>query len=99
MVESLISWLAELVEGFTQWVVDLVKTAARWLWQSLLDAVAAVIEAIPVPDFVSDAGQFFSQIPPEVAAFWGYFAVSEGLAMILTAYGLRFLIRRIPLIG
>jgi hypothetical protein len=27
------------------------------------------------------------------------FAVAEGVAMILAAYGLRFVIRRIPLIG
>lgn len=99
MFDSLIAWLGELIEGVTQWLVDLVKTFAQWVWQSVLDGLAAVIEAIPVPDFVSDAGDIFSQIPPEIAAFWQYFAVTEGLAMIVTAYGLRFLIRRIPLIG
>jgi len=99
MFDSLILWLKELVQSVTEWLVDLVKTFAKWVWQSILDGLAAIIEAVPVPSFVSDAGQMFSQIPPEVAAFWQYFAVSEGLTMVVAAYGLRFLIRRIPLIG
>lgn len=99
MFDSLIGWLFKLVQNVTQWFVDLVKDAAMWLWQSVLNALASVIEAIPAPDFLSRAGNLFSSIPPEVAAFWQYFAVTEGLVFITTAYGLRFLIRRIPLIG
>jgi len=99
MFDGLIEWFSEFFGNITEWFVDLVKTFGQWVWQAVLDALASVIEGIPVPDFVLNAGSVFSSIPPEIAAFWGFFAISEGLAMIVSAYSLRFLIRRIPFIG
>lgn len=57
------------------------------------------IDNLPVPDFVSDAADAMQGIPPDVMYFAGAFRIAEGLTMIMAAYILRFIIRRIPIIG
>ena len=94
-MEAIINWFADVFERFTNWIMEFVK----WVFQNILDALAAIIEAIPVPDFVSNASNLFSQIPGEVAYFLHFFAIPQGITMILSAYALRFVLRRIPFIG
>lgn len=82
-----------------QWLLDLWLWLPRQLFAWLLDALAALVESIPVPDFVSQASAALSSIGGNVLFFAEKFAVPEGVAMVLSAYVLRFLIRRIPFIG
>ena len=69
------------------------------LWKLLLEGLATVIEAIPVPGFMNDAQSFFGNIPPSIVYFFHYFAIAEGIAFFSAALLLRFITRRIPLIG
>ena len=91
--------MGEMLSDFAKWLADLLLWVPRKLWAELLDGLASIVEAIPVPDFVSTAQSAFASIPSSVLFFADKFAVAEGVAMILAAYGLRFVIRRIPLIG
>lgn len=91
--------ISDLLSDFATWLKDLLLWLPLKIWELLLDGLASVLEAIPVPDFVSTATGAFSSIPGNVLFFANYFAVGEGIAMVLSAYALRFLIRRIPLIG
>lgn len=91
--------MGELLSDFAQWLIDTLLWLPRKLWAELLDGLATLVESMPVPDFVTTAQSAFSGIPSSVLFFLDKFAFAEGLAMVLSAYLLRFLLRRIPLIG
>lgn len=99
MLNDAIAWISELVLGLLDWLLELVSWIPKKIWELLLDALASAIEAIPVPDFVANAGGWFGGIPATVIYLGQFFAVAEGLAMIMSALVLRFVLRRIPLIG
>jgi type III secretory pathway component EscT len=82
-----------------QFLLDLWLWVPRQVFAWLLDALASLFESIPVPDFVTQAASALSSIGGNVLFFAEKFAVPEGVAMVLSAYVLRFLIRRIPFIG
>lgn len=82
-----------------EWLKDLLLWVPQKLWELLLDGLASVIEALPVPDWLASIASFGGSIPPGVGYFLHVMRVPEGLAMLLSAYVLRFLIRRIPVIG
>ncbi|MNZ72127.1 hypothetical protein D3C78_904970 [compost metagenome] len=99
MFDSLMSWLKGVVESSLQWLLDALLWLPKKLWQDLLDGLAVLIEAIPVPDFLANAGSFLGGLPTGVVYFFHFFAVPEGIAMICSALLLRFVLRRIPFIG
>lgn len=99
MFDTLISWLSEKFQAILEWVKELLLWIPRKIWEELLDGLATVIESIPVPDFMLDAANAFDSIGGNVLFFAQKFAVGEGIAMVLAAYLLRFILRRIPLIG
>lgn len=99
MFDSLKAWFAEKFEKILQWVYDFFQWLGQKIFAELLEGLAAVLNAIPVPSFFNDAANFFNAIPSSFLFFLNLFAVGEGIAMITAALVLRFLIRRIPIIG
>lgn len=91
--------MGDLLSDFAQWLKDVLLWVPRKLWSELLDGLAALLTAIPTPDFVIQAQNAFGGLPASVVFFATKFAVPECIAMALAAYAIRFLIRRIPLIG
>lgn len=85
--------------GFKDWLRDLLLWVPKKLWDLFLDALVAVVEAIPVPSWLSSAGGVFDAIPDGVIYFAQALQLPAGLAMIISAYVIRFIIRRIPIIG
>lgn len=99
MWESIKDWLAEKIEEFLQWLLDMLLWLPKKLFQLIFDGLATFIERIPVPGFIANAQGFFSGIPSEIVYFINFFAVGEGLAMVTGALVLRFVLRRVPIIG
>lgn len=87
------------IEKFAEWLKDLFLWLPRKLWAELLDSLASLVESMGVPAFMQQAQSAFDGIPPSMIFFATKFAVPEGVAMLLAALVLRFLLRRIPLIG
>lgn len=85
--------------GFKDWLRDLLLWVPKKIWEWVLDGVAAVLEAVPVPSWLSSAGSVLDGIPDGVLYFAQALQLPAGLSMIVSAYVLRFLIRRIPIIG
>lgn len=94
-MSSLIAFLEEVLV----WLVDLMLFVPRKIAELVLDGLASLIEVIPVPSFVSTAGGFLAAIDPTIIFVLQGFAFAEGLAVIFVAYVIRFLIRRIPVVG
>lgn len=92
-------WLVEFFEKFMAWLFDVLLWVPLKVFELLLDGLAAVIEALPVPEFLSSMAGFGADIPPVVRYMLGELGFAEALGIVIGAYALRFLIRRIPLIG
>lgn len=92
------SYLIDFLSEILAWLVDFVLWAAQSIYEGLLQAVAAVLDAIPVPSWLVGADPF-ADIDPGVVFFVEAFELPAGIAIILGAYFVRFLIRRIPIIG
>jgi hypothetical protein len=91
--------MAEMINKVLGWFKEFFTWLFQTIWAQILEGLAAVIAAIPVPDFVYQAQSAFGSLSGNILFFAQKFAFGEGVAMVLAAYGIRFLIRRIPLIG
>lgn len=87
------------LSSFSEWLLDALLYVPKWVWQEMLGALAALIEAMPAPDFFATFAGNIGGIAGSVVWFLDLFQFKAGVAMILSALLLRFLIRRIPIIG
>lgn len=93
-MSELIDFLGEILA----WLLDVLLWVPRKLYELVLDGLATVIEALPVPSWLSGADPFGS-IDAGIAFFADAFMIPEGIGIIIGAYVLRFIIRRIPVVG
>lgn len=94
-MDSIIKWFSDALD----WLYDVLIYVPKKIFELLLDGLLYVLNAIPVPDFMNNLGNAFTQIPSGVLYFLEIFEVGYGITIIITATLLRFLIRRIPFIG
>jgi hypothetical protein len=94
-MQTLIDWLADALA----WFVDVLLYVPLVLYQGLLEALLAVLELLPVPEFVDDLAGYVAGISPGFTYFTEAFNFSAGLGIIFSAYVVRFVIRRLPVVG
>lgn len=82
-----------------EWVVEFVTWALVKVLSLIFEGVLFVLNAIPVPEFMTDLSTNIGGIDPGILYFAQPFQLGTGIAWIVSAYVLRFLIRRIPVIG
>jgi hypothetical protein len=85
---DLMAWL----KGAFMWL-------PRWIWQSILGALGAMVKAIPVPDFFSGFATNVAGLAGSVVWFLDLVQFKFGVTVVLGALLMRWLLRRIPLIG
>lgn len=98
-IGNIIAWLGSLIGDFAAWLLNIAQSIWNWMIDQLLTALIAVLSAIPVPDFVTAAGGNLAAIPEGVVWFVEPFHIATGIRWIMSAYVLRFLIRRLPFVG
>lgn len=91
--------MLEALEAALQFFIDLLLWIPLAIWELLLAALAALLNSIPVPQFLIDASANVTLVDPSVSWAASVLEVPTGVALVFTAYVLRFLIRRIPLVG
>lgn len=91
---ELIDFLGEIL----QWFLDACLWVFHTLYELVLVGLAAVVDAIPVPAWLVGADPF-SALDPGIVWFLEALELPAGIGIILGAYAIRFLIRRIPVIG
>lgn len=67
-----------------------------WIWGGLMDFLGGMLALIPVPDFIQTAT---FALPDGVAWFASALEIPTGLSIVVSAYLIRFTIRRLPFIG
>lgn len=95
MLDWLKGWLNEILNWFVKWAEWIPKK----IYSSVMDGIASFINSIPVPSFMQDAAGAFAGIPSTVMFFASAFELGFGVKIVLAALVLRFILRRIPLIG
>lgn len=92
---ALFKWLSDAFDAF----VDFFKELPAWSFSKIAEGIVSFFESIPVPEFFTAAANAFGAVPQEVVFFANAFQIGPGVTLVLGAYLLRFIIRRIPFIG
>jgi hypothetical protein len=92
-------WFHGLVNDVLGWLKGLFEYAAAWVLDQVLGAAATVFEAIPVPEAFAEVGPAWGQAVSAAGFFLEPWHIGEGLTMFFGALAIRFLLRRIPVIG
>lgn len=112
-MESIISWLSNflnwLLDQFgliLQWVMDLFTWLADWffyllyqLFNDVLLGLVDLLSSIPRPDVFAQVESSFCSNFSVLGSVAGSLDIGTPLGIVMGAYVLRFLIRRLPLIG
>ncbi len=71
------------------------------VFAALFAVVSAFITYLgaKLPDFASSLNFGFASLPPSIWYFLDTFSIAQGFPLLIAAYILRFMIRRIPVIG
>jgi len=93
------SSLIQYIQQILQWLVDFLLWIPHKTYALIMDGLAAVVEAIPVPGWASNIPNYLAGLDGGVAWFAGTLQLGTGITIVFGAYVLRFLIRRIPFIG
>lgn len=91
-VTKILEWFGGLWEGFKTWVLEQVYS----IWDGLLTTVSAFFAAIPVPDAWAQAAGFWDTLPGQALYILGALKIHLVIAVIIGAYGVRFLLNLIP---
>jgi hypothetical protein len=95
----MLDWLQGWLDSFTQWLLDLLQWIPKKLYSEAMAGIANFFNALPVPDFVTQAAGAFQGIPSTVLYFASMFELAFGVSVVLSALLARFVLRRIPFIG
>jgi len=84
---------------FESWdaILDFISDIFIWIWESIVLFAVVILEAIPVPSWAVTTTPL--QLPSGIAWFLGAFEIPLGLTILSSAWVIRFLIRRLPVIG
>lgn len=82
---------------YLAWLSDEIQALFLWMLSAFLNGLAALVELLPVPDFMLDVPSFY--LPPGVMFFASAFELDYGIGVVVSAYTARFILRRIPGIG
>lgn len=86
-----------LLERFGNWLLDELRSLALWVWDKITQAIASLIEMIPVPDFLTSLPSY--TMPPAVSYFLDIVQFQFAITILVAAYIARFFVRRLPFIG
>lgn len=78
-----------LEEFFTSLIV--------WAYEGILSGLVGIISSIPVPSFLQNVSSY--RLPDVVVWAAEPFQLGYGVGIITSAYTLRFIIRRLPVVG
>jgi len=79
-----------------EWLTNELRLVLIGLYTSILESITDLLSAIPAPDFLIHN---MPSLPPSIIFWANFFMLHYGLGLVVSAYMLRFLVRRLPIIG
>lgn len=95
MLSDFAAWLKSIIEQVVQFLIDLLFMILGWIWS----AFVSLLDALGLSQQIDNAGHAFDAIPDGVWYFMNLFEIHLGLGLVMAAYGIRFFIRRLPVVG
>jgi hypothetical protein len=97
---DMLAFLVDVLQVLMGWFVD----GLYWVWDNtqaeLYEGLFGVLASLDIPDLTLDIQAAWDAIPWETAAYFAQpFHIDVGIGSIVAAHAIRFLIRRIPVIG
>ena len=86
------------LHAFGAWLLSILLYVPQKIFEFLSDWLVSAIDTVMILDF-SQLGSNLAALPLATLFILGWFKIGTGLTIIAAAYGVRFLIRRIPFIG
>lgn len=78
------------------WLQQELKQFSIWVYENIIMGIVGLFESIDPPEWLSSTDV---SVPANVLYFYQYANINLFLAVFISAYIIRFLIRRIPIIG
>lgn len=94
--------MSDLISAIGQYLQDIINFLTNLplhLFSLLLSGLAALLNGIPAPSFFTDASGWIGSIPTLAAYLLSALQIGSLVTILVSAFALRFLIRRIPFIG
>ncbi len=100
MIAKFTAWLLDLVLKVFKSIWDLFSDIAIAILDGILSALAAIIAAIPAPDFLTQysIGSLINTFPGEILFFANVFNLGQCFAVIAAGFAFR-MIRKIVTLG
>jgi hypothetical protein len=94
-----VDFLIKFIARILTWLLSFVDWVATEIAKVVLAALAAIINAIPVPSWMAGASGAIASFPPGAAYFLNSMHIGTATTIMVSAYSIRFLIRRLPIVG
>ena len=100
-METLYNKFVQLVNDLSSWLLDAILYLIDKAIALLLNGLAVVIEAIPVPDFLTNFTLYLNGFLAYngISYMFDLLEIPTGFAIVVASAFLSFIIRRIPFIG
>ena len=95
MISAFASWLKSIIEQLAAWLINVLLMILSWFW----DALLYIIDLLGIAEQIRSSASMFDALPDGVWYVMTIFQVQFGLGSVLIAYLIRFMIRRLPVIG
>jgi hypothetical protein len=93
------TYLIQYIQQILSWLLTFIDWICTEVFSVVMGALLAILNAIPVPSFFTNASTELAGLPAGVLYFAQAADLSTGCSVVISAWLLRFLIRRIPIIG
>ncbi len=88
-----------MFEDLGNYLRELWEAGTLWLYEALLGLLLAIINLFPMPAAMQNMDSYWSAIPESVWWLLSAFQIDTGISIVVSAWIIRFFIRRIPGIG
>jgi len=102
----MLSYIKGLFQDFATWLYDFLMWWPKTIFASLMEGLAELFVYVmdtlcaqTCSESISAINSGISGIPSNILYFADILHVGTGIGLMLSAYGIRFIIRRIPIIG
>ncbi|WP_082335976.1 DUF2523 family protein [Pseudomonas syringae] len=95
MLSDFAFWLRDVISDVAQFFIDMLLNMLDWIWSAFI----GLLDTLPIASTVTQASSLFSAIPASVWYFMNVFQIPLGITFVLSGYLIRFLIRRLPIVG
>lgn len=98
-MDDLAQWLSDKFNSILKWFVDfflylldLIKDLILWVFDAILTAIVTLINAIPLPDFITNGLQTLADsMPPLLSYFLANSGISQAVVIIGAGWAFRLL--------